>query len=414
MTRLPFRLPEFAPRITWASTAARDVWEPRIRAISAAWLKVERESVIRGIRPSALQNVTPEQLPALMKELAPHGVIALPLSKSARAEGYQSATRTLLDGEAWDYRVAITTIGHTASWSQAWAESDDRRIGLLLGTPECCRKFFERVWKAERWMDTTVPMFITNEQGGPVNMLWRWLGVRPVSHLPCSFVCEASVALGRQMSNLLPEPEYSWMQEILSWPIKYTSLHGIAEITSPIHRMSVPTDALSEKVEIRYQGTGYPAEGAKGVDFPHKTGSAKPMPLGLTRRPDPKDNGFVTVAAQDAAHSTLLATIAGRVFDTVVDLGCGDGTLLSKIPAKRRVGIEADAARARHARLDRVVVSDCTDRALVEKILAEERPDLVIAQIDRNPPDSLPGYSILSYSYEPGAPEPRLIGATVP
>src|SRR5690606_3007959 len=97
---------------------------------------------------------------------------------------------------------------------------------------------------------------------------------------------------------------------------------------------------------------------------------------------------FSSLAAQDAAHRTLLQAAPGP-FGTIVDLGCGDGTLLTKIPARRRVGIERDPARARHARVDRVVVGDCTDRALVERILSEERPDLVIAQRDRNPPDTL-------------------------
>lgn len=417
MTRLSFRLPEFTPRITWASPEARDVWQPRIAAVSAAWLKVERESVIAGVRPSALQHVTPEELPALMAEMAKHGLIVLPLGRTANANGYQSASRELKDGEPWVYRCAITRPERAADWTAAWAESNDSAIGILLGTPQCCRDFFNRVWKRERWMDTTVPMaehrdFRTTRRASNtgLNLLWRWLGVRPVSHLPCSFYCAESLALAHKCEQLLPEPERTWHREILNWPVKYTSLRGIAEITSPIHRMSVPTDALSERVEIRYLGSDYPAEGAKGVDFPHKSTTANAVPLTLTRPSNPKDNGWSSLAAQNAAHRALLQAAPGP-FRTVVDLGCGDGTLLSKIPAQRRVGIEHDAARARHARIDRVVVGDCTDRALVERVLAEEQPDLVIAQRDRNPPDTLLGYPVLSYSYEPNAALPQVLGA---
>lgn len=409
VTRLPFKLPEYAPRITWSSPLARDVWEPRIKAVSAAWFRVERESVIRGVRTSALQNISPEQLPELMKELAPHGVIALPLGKTARTDGYQSGTKTLNNGDPWDYRVAITRPEHAAVWTAAWDRSDDTTIGELLNTPECCRSFFNRVWKQERWFDTTVPMYHGRVHShGQVNMFWRWLGVRPVSHLPCSPMCAETSALADKCQQLLPEPERTWHREILLWPVKYTSLHGIAEITSPIHRMNVPTDALAERVEIRHLGTGYPEEGAQGVDFPHVRSTSKPVPMRLTRPQDPRDNGFSSREAQDAAHAALLSVAPGP-FGTVVDLGCGDGTLLSKFPARRRVGVEADPARARHARLDRVVVGDCTDRALVAKLLDEERPDLVIAQRDRNPPDTLPGHRILSYSYEASAALPVLV-----
>jgi len=111
----------------------------------------------------------------------------------------------------------------------------------------------------------------------------------------------------------------------------------------------------------------------------------------------------------ESAHRALLQ-IAPGPYRTVVDLGCGDGTLLSKIPAQRRVGVESDPVRARHARnLDRIVVADCTIADTVQRVLDDERPDLVIAQRDRNPPHTLSGYPVLSYSYESGAAPPQLV-----
>lgn len=437
--RLPFRLPEWAPRTTWSSAQAREVWEPRIRSISNVYLEVERELVVRGLRQSTLQNVTSEQLPDLIRALAPHGVSVLPLGKSPRAEGYTSASRDARPGEPVDYRCAITKPERAGTWVWAWERSNNEAIGSLLGYPACCRRFFERVWVAERWMDTTWPMAfdtavtpyvkpdedthklnriqIQIRDQSAVNLLWRWHGVRPVSHLPCSFRCEASAQIAAQNLKLFKDQwpqEAEWMQEILSWPVKWTSLHGIAEITTPVCRTSAATDALSECAEVRYLGTGYPAEGVRGVDFPHKTepcSPAKVVPISLVRAPKPAYNGFSSAAAMDAAHRQLLDVLTGP-YGTVLDLGCGDGTLLSKVPARRRVGVERDSERARHARtLDRVVEGDCTDPGLVQRVLDEERPDLVIAQSDRNPPHTLAGCSILSYSYEAGAAPPQLVGA---
>jgi hypothetical protein len=387
--RLPFRLPEFAPRIGWVSPAARETWEPRIAAISAAWLVVERESVVAGVRKSALQNVTPEELPALMAAMAGKGVSVIPLTRTAHANGYQSATRALSPGEPWAYRCAITQPQFATYWSKVGL-ANDAAIGELLGTPECCRRFFDRVWSAERWMDTTWPYAQGDIAAGSLNMLWRWLGVRPVSHLPCSPHCRESLALAEKLKALLPPEERFWFREILSWSVKWTALHGVAEITSPIHRMSVPTDATSDRLEVRYLG-------------------AAAKPLSLLRASDPADNGFSSLAAMVKAHDELVA-LAGGPYDTILDLGCGDGTLARRIPAKRRIGIEIDPARAAKARnrLDRVVTGSCADAALLAKVLSEEKPSLILAQRDRNPPATLTG-RILSYSYEAGAEPPRIV-----
>lgn len=451
VTRLPFKLPEFAPRITWASTAAREVWEIRISRISNAWLQAERDFVAASIRLSALQPVTPEALPVVMAEEARRGLTVLPLTLTARATGYQSASRTLQNGDKFDYRCAFTRPEFAGTWADAWGRSDDAAIGSLLGYPTCCRKWFQEIWVGARWFDTTVPMALLpaplpllrsaqatgqpapnprsegaqrrNEGSGEgvevrgVNMLWRWFGVRPVSHLPCSFSCGASIALAErhldEMGQRFPA-EAAWMREILSWPVKFTSFRGIGELTTPIFRASVPTDALAERVEIRYLGEGYPAEGVKGLSFPFRRDATPPLTIQIARpsAQNPAVNGFSSLAAMNEAHRALLAVAGPGPYRTVVDLGCGDGTLLSKIPAQRRIGVERDPGIAECAkqRLDRVILGDCSIQC--EQFWADENTavDLVIAQRDRNPPETLRGYTVLSYSYEAGAEPPKLIG----
>jgi hypothetical protein len=451
VTRLPFRLSEFAPRISWASVLARETWAPRIAAISNAWLVTERDLVAKELRPSALQSVHPDNLASLIREEASRGLVVLALGQVARATGYQSATQAITG--AWDYRCAITQPGSAREWAAAWNTGDNDAIGRLLGYPSCCREFFQRIWVEEKWFDTTVPMallpsphshggrFAPGAQGQPapsprmceprsgeshddgegtevrgINTLWRWLGVRPVSHLPCSFDCEPSLVMGREANRLMTErfpDEALWLCEILAWPVKYTSLRGIAELTTPVCRMSVPTDALAERVEIRYLGAGYPAEGAKGLGFPFRTDVTQPITIQIGRpsAQNPAVNGFSSLIAMQAAHNRLLEAVGPGPYQTVVDLGCGDGMLLSRVPAKRRVGVEFNSEACDQAakRLDRVVRGDCTRHNFVQALLQHEKPDLVIAQRDRNPAETLTGYRVLSYSYEGGAAPPQLI-----
>jgi hypothetical protein len=320
--------------------------------------------------------------------------------------GYQSATQILGATDEWDYRCAITTADLAAEWAKAWQASDNDGIGRLLGYPECCRKFFQQVWVQERCFDTTWRMANSEQntvevQPG-INILWRWHGLRTVSHLPCSFQCAESIDQGntalKVMGSRHPQ-EAAWLEEILNWPVEWSALHGIAELRTPVTRTVVATDATAEKLVVKYLGTGYPLEGASGLTFPFKYVTMKPS----LRLSNSKDNGFATHAGMQEAHGKLLAEL-NPPYNTVLDLGCGDGVLLSKIAAKRRVGIESDDRVAMLAsnRVDNVIIGNCMDAELVNTILNKEKPDLVIAQNKRNPAHTLTAPAILSYNYETG------------
>jgi hypothetical protein len=339
-----------------------------------------------------------------MSEMAALGLQVLPLSKARRAAGYQSASAALGPNDPWDYRCAITTPGRAVEWVKAWDASDDARIGELLGYPACCRQFFQEAWVRDRWMDTTWPMAQNSPARTGVNMLFRWFGVRPVSHLPCAFDCAGSLKRQEATFGALPAEEAAWLRDVLSWPVLWSSLHGVAEITTPIFRASVPTDPLASVSEVRYEGTGYPAEGARGVSFPYRTDrGATPSDVSHVR------NGFASNVAMTDAHAALLRALPAESFGTVVDFGCGDGALLAQIPATRRVGVERepDRVRAARARGIEAIVGDVTDPAVRAKALAHGA-DLVIAQRERNPAAQFSGVHVLSYSYEPGAAEPQV------
>jgi SAM-dependent methyltransferase len=167
--------------------------------------------------------------------------------------------------------------------------------------------------------------------------------------------------------------EMDWILEILHWPVEWSALHGIAEIKTPILKISTKTDATAKKYLIQRRGTRYPVEGAQGLKFPYqmpdhlhltdskgfKQGLHNPLPLVGDVPPEhfASDNGFVSSIAMDHAHKPIvdlaLKTLDGRS-GNIVDLGCGNGALLKKIvQAHQRLfpfGIEPDPARVEHAR----------------------------------------------------------------
>ena len=216
------------------------------------------------------------------------------------------------------------------------------------------------------------------EVSGPreANILWRWMGARAVPHLPCRLDCEPSAQLGEKFIEVGRRAgfgdEMDWLLEMLSWPVEWSALHGIAEVKTPVVKVVARTDATPIKYVVRRPGTAYPAEGTQGLRFPYQV-PRKPLETdsqlyrrGLDnairvrpRRPEwyASDNGFASLAAMENAHRPVVevarAALAGNG-GNVLDLGCGNGALLHEIreasPGVVPFGVELEPTRLEHAR----------------------------------------------------------------
>lgn len=284
MERLGFELHEFT-RMGWTSDQASEVWSPRIRRIAAAWKKIEILAVVQEARSCALALVNEEDLVRRSSEWLSLGLVGCPLTMSSAPQGSPSNAQASIAGRPLRHRVAVGRPSEIQSFKSAFDQSDHRTIGQLLGYPTCCCASFERVWKDWRLTNSTWPMALATEgvEHGErsltvapfpaSNILWRWLGVRIVPHLPCCFRCTETERLGSTLLQIGKaagfNAEMGWLAEILRWPAEWSSLHGIAEVKTPVLRVSARTDATSVKYVVRLKGTLYPTEGARGVRFPY-------------------------------------------------------------------------------------------------------------------------------------------------
>jgi 2-polyprenyl-3-methyl-5-hydroxy-6-metoxy-1,4-benzoquinol methylase len=387
--RLPHVLPDFT-RISWVSDRARAVWEPRIASIGAAWAALEWRSIAAGIRPCALTSIPAEQLVARSGEWAAHGLSTMPVALSGTSGGYASTAVTARVGEPFEYRVALGSLADVAALKLAIDAGDDSTMGRLLGFPPCCIAFFRHTWVEDGCVDTTWAMAARSTRHDPAqrmleiardapfqaNILWRWMGVRAVPHLPCSFACAATVdfantllALGRDLGY---RTEIEWLEEILEWPVSWSALHGIAEVKTPVLKASTRTDATRHEFIVRWPGRRVPDEGAAGLGFPFRSPARPGVTHSLAFRrgldapiapssPPPdwyaSDNGFNSRIAMDEAHRPIVELARASVGDegSVIDLGCGNGALLKKItegrPGLLAFGVDTDAQKLSHARL---------------------------------------------------------------
>lgn len=282
--RLDFVLPDFT-RLSWVSDRAREIWEPRLRRITKAWFEIEWLTVLTGLRRCGVTVATPDELVVRGAEWVKRGLSALPLEIESLAD--RSSV----------FRIVVGKSADLADFTAAWDEGDHHRIGRLLGHPPCCVDFCHVVTVRERLMDTTWLMArqttasvektrIIEVIGPPeTNILWRWMGARLVPHLPCRFDCRETIALGRQFAEVGRtagyDREMSWLLEILSWPVEWSALHGIAEIKTPVLRVSTRTDATASKYVVRRPGNAYPIEGAHALPFPYRA-KRRPVVLPLS------------------------------------------------------------------------------------------------------------------------------------
>jgi hypothetical protein len=336
MERLPFHLPEFV-RTAWVSEDARAYWEPKIQAINHVWPLVERASVYERLRRGALQSVEPPQLPELQVECFAHNTPMTIVGVEGAHERYGNAAIPYQPGQPFVFRVYIGAWPKT--FLAAWEAGDQREIGRTLGFPECCVQFFERYWQQDGWRDLTYPMLESQHENRVTNnVLLKALGVRPVFHLPCSFTCQASCEIGEQILALMVllghTQEEAWLRELLSMPMEWTSLHGVAIVVTPLFKVVYASDPLPMKATLQLRSDHYPVYGGRGNTFPFSR--VQPLPvvninrdLGLQRF-----NGFATREAMQRAHQFVVDALPPEVYGSVLDLGCGDGALLRAVHAR--------------------------------------------------------------------------------
>lgn len=310
-------LPEWT-RWAWASMTDRELWYPLFKEAGQAWQGIERWAVIDGVRPAAYQHITPDRFLEETTRLAKLGLSVIPIAQTNTNNAYQSASGGFDPSKPWEYRVIITKMENAAKvLSVPDLANDNAALGAVLGYPPCCIEFFLRTWGAGQ-VDTTWDQYAeTGNADGPpeANLLWRWMGIRWVSHLPCSYQCEHTVELGRKIREVAINHGYleeaRTVDAILSWPVRWSAVNGIAEIVSPVIKVSTRSDWAPPSHNRRFERTGQASKSEKTF-WTH--------------------NGFSSHEFMRRVHVPIIQAIKEFVPQnaSVVDLGCGNGALLRR------------------------------------------------------------------------------------
>jgi len=364
--RLNFRLPDFTKTI-WASGEPRKYWKEKITKASNDWLEIEKLTIQEGIRDSILIYLHKRDVQETKKWCNRNGFELILLKPTPTGDSYSSyQINQSIDPNNYSFRAVITKKEFVGAWYDAWnGVTDNKKVGKLLGYPDCCSNFFEKYWIEEGWRDLTYPAYmntLVDQQDidetdpsyrekygsaqGPdeINILGRWVGIRWVSHMPCSFKCKHSVEIAKQNREVARQMGYKEsadiIDEVLSWSNRWSALHGIAEIKTPVYKISTSTDATGEELVIERKGT-QPDIKASGKEFPfnnkrgRKYTDSKRFKKSLEAVYEVdlwEDNGFSSKEAMDDLHEPLIDIIDD--VDSIIDLGSGNGALLQKLKIK--------------------------------------------------------------------------------
>lgn len=243
-------------RTIWVSPEARQAWGPTIQAASLWYYAIERLTVKEGLRKCTTVHVNPNNLSASLLSFAEEGLVFLPLRRVGSYSGFAHYHPPVVDGKSWSYYGVLScSLTSAKAFFKASDAGDHKTIGELLGYPKCCIEFFNHVWKQGYydpiWQAATRTDGTSRSDNVvtiPNSRLWaglRYVGIRAVPHLPCSFSCIESMRMFNAWHDASRHAglEISSLLSMLALPVEWNCLKGIAEVTTPYFRVvtnSVP------------------------------------------------------------------------------------------------------------------------------------------------------------------------------
>lgn len=351
--RLGYRLPPFT-RISWASMDAKAYWAPRFAQVSQAFTHIEVLTVAAGHRDACIVTWAEEDVSRLTAECVEQGLVAVPLGRVANRTGYASRHEDPKPGQRSAQRTVITRPAQAKAFVEAYATNSHDVMGRMLGYPECCRRFFEQVWVRDKVIDTTYAQTGSQEPIVAVlrplrgaNVLHRWVGCRPVAHLPCGFSCDATQAVADLFADTARRSGLGWWAEAIddmtSWPVEWSALHGIAEVKTAVYKVIADGDAWATVRRVQVTGTHLPRHAARGLGFVY---NSAPAPVDTWSA-----NGFASADAMARAHA-VIARAVDALPDSraVLDLGCGTGELVRRLSHGLAGGVDVSATKIAQAR----------------------------------------------------------------
>ena len=258
-------------RIVWWNKELKELWVPRLRKVSELYNNTEIATAIAGMRDVYVYHVASTYFQNSYKFLRDNDFIFYPTNVSGLYQGFSHKHTTVQPDKPYMVYGACVKRGNEEKgekFIEYTNKGDHAGIGRLLGYPECCIEFFERVWNKE----SIDPMFeaATWTDGAEIkgdtvtvschpycNQMLRYFGARITPHLSHSMDCKDTIKWGEEWFEIMQEldPESSsWLLELLSVPTTWDCYKGIAIIDTPMFRALTNSDGTLKHKKVVNRG----------------------------------------------------------------------------------------------------------------------------------------------------------------
>lgn len=253
-------------RIIWNSPEAMEQWGPIVERARRVHDELEYAMVKEKERKCATLHISPSNYDRMMERIQKDKLVWLPMVRTKNYSGFSHYHMPVkdLDMNCSVYGVLARTIRDAEAFRAASSgrRTDHKRIGELLGFPECCSQSFVDWWPTyydpvfqaaeddnhESIDDGGGKAILVEDMHIATHQMLRYAGFRLTSHFPHSLTCQASIEVGRRWYELgkYVDPQgLAALMKILKLDGKWSVLHGIATVV--VEPFTIVTNSMPTK-----------------------------------------------------------------------------------------------------------------------------------------------------------------------
>jgi len=272
--------------VNYVSSEAKAIWKQIIQECSELTQRLELVSVAEGQRKCAWRTVAVSQIAQLTTACMALGLNVYPIHNIATwGDGFAHKVKPAVKNcPTSTYCIISKNIVDAQAFKNAHMSGNHPLQGEFLGFPKCCTEFFNKNWpeyydpiwqaaentKGKKVIDNeTIEIEEPNAISNPI---LRYIGLRVGFHIPCSLGCAYTAAAGTKRLSLCKTKKDKDTAEILlallSMPMEWSVLHGIALIKTPIFYVRANSLPATKKHTVKLMGKFIPKETMPGKNFP--------------------------------------------------------------------------------------------------------------------------------------------------
>lgn len=272
--KLNFEMPVFN-RISWVSEALRSEWEPVLAVLPEMIGRIFTSNQIVDIVPIQIKSISVNDLFNFKKKIISKGLFAEQINDLPTPIRLYFG----LKNEEHKNYVVFGKRNHVLSFQKAIQEQNYDAVLEYLhpATLSYWKEFskldlIDNTWAILAKTNGNIDS-LTIYPENVLNPLWGSLGIAPIPYFPAFADCQHSLEIASAIQSLANETDHklacSWT-EILSWPIEWSAMHGIAEVKTPIFKRVYNTDPTAKKYVLQLESEIYPINGLNGLLFPYR------------------------------------------------------------------------------------------------------------------------------------------------